>query len=215
MKRNAFTPLEINSSDRRRVSLMGFTFIELIVSITIFTIVIIAIYSAFNLGIKTWRRSEEERSLQKVRLALLKVEKELKESFFFSGIPFSGTDKEMVFPLTIPAGDRDRACIITYSVNIDSRAGLKKLVRKERDFSEDIEEAKEKIKKVSPLVNEIKFAYAYKAEGPSKDFEWQAFWDGKEKGALPSGVRISLATDEGGGFYNKMIFLPHGKLGEK
>ena len=193
----------------------AFTFIELIVSVTIFTIVVIAVYSAFNLGIKTWRRSEDERSLQKVRLALLRVEKELKESFFFSGIPFSGTDKEMVFPLTIPAGDRDRACIITYSVNIDSRAGLKELVRKERDFSEDMEDAKEKIKKVSPLVNEIKFAYAYKTEGLSKDFEWQAFWDGREKGALPSGVRISMATDEGKGFYNKVIFLPHGELGEK
>lgn len=192
----------------------GFTLIELIVGITIFTVVIVALYSAFTLGIKTWRRSQDGGPLQKLRLTFLKVEKELKNTFFFSRIPFNGTEREMVFPLSISDGDRDIICVVTYCVDVNAKTGLKELKRKERVFSEGPEPATEKIKRLLPSLKEAVFEYAYAVGDSSKDIEWQRSWDGQEKGALPSGIRISLKRDGSEEIYSKVVFLQHGELGK-
>lgn len=188
----------------------GFTLIELIISITIFTIVIITVYSVFYMGIKTWRRGQERGSLQKVRLAFLKIEKELKESFFFSNRPFRGTSTEMVFPLSISLSDEDKETvyIITYSVIEDGYTGLSGLTRKEKPYIQDTEKGEQKTKKLLSSKKSIKFEYAHESDDFSQNFEWQENW---EEDKPPFGVRISLEMDGSGEIYNKVIFLQRGK----
>ncbi|MBU1146997.1 MAG: prepilin-type N-terminal cleavage/methylation domain-containing protein [Candidatus Omnitrophica bacterium] len=161
----------------------GFTFIELIISVTIFSIVIVAVYGVFYMGIRSWKRAQGEKSLQEIRLVFLKMEKELKNTFFFSDVKFKGTSKDMTFPLVIS----DKVYAITYSVNEDEDDGLSWILRKQG----------EEEKEISPLMRSIKFQYA----GMSKEIEWKDSWD---EGSLPAGVRISL---EDGEIYSKTIFL--------
>lgn len=214
MKRSGFTPLENYIKNRRRSSLTGFTFIELIISITIFTIIITTVYSAFNMGIKTWRKGEAQKSLQKVRMALLKIEKDIKNTFFFSGVFFTGTSTEMEFPLTISEEDKERIYRITYSVEAGEGPGLKALVRKEEVHPEYIEEeSKQKI--LLSSVKSIKFEYAYESSDLSQDFGWREYWYGTKEEKLPSGVRVSIEMDESNEIYNKVIFLQQGELGAK
>lgn len=191
----------------------AFTLIELIITVTIFTIIIVTVYSSFYMGMKAWRRAEGDASFPKIRIGLLKIEKELKDSFYFSRIPFKGTSEEVSFPLTVPDGDSQKIYIVTYDVNEDGGTGLKQLIRKERIFSAQEEVLEEKTKGFLPLVKDIRFEYAYRTDSASKEFEWQGFWDGETQNRLPSGIRISLEMDGSGDRYNKVIFLQQGNLG--
>lgn len=187
----------------------AFTLIELLITVTIFTVVIVAICGVFNMGIKTWRRGQDEKSIQEIRLCFLKMEKELRSSFFFSGIPFKGTYKEIVFPLTVSEGDKDKIYTITYAVEKGKKPESWQINRKERLFSDSIAgETEETSKKLSPAVEEIKFEYAYRDAAPPGAFKWKEAWDaGASEKKLPSGVRISLKEGEGAKIYNKVIFL--------
>ncbi len=159
------------------------TLIELMISVAIFSIVIVSVYGVFYMGMKTWRRAQGEKSLQEIRLAFLKMEKELKNTFFFSDVKFKGTSKDMSFPLVIS----DKVYAITYSVNEDETNGSNQILR-----IKDEEE-----KEISPLMKSIRFQYA----AMSEDIEWKDYWSEDD---LPYGVRISLEDEE---IYNKTIFL--------
>ena len=161
----------------------GFTFIELIISVTIFSIVIVSVYGVFYMGIKSWKRAQGEKSLQEIRLAFLKMEKELKNTFFFSDDKFKGTSKNMSFPLVIS----DEVYTIIYSVNEDENSGLSQILRTKG----------EEEKEITPSMKSIKFEYA----AISGDIEWKDSWN---EDTLPYGVRISLEDEE---IYNKVIFL--------
>jgi len=189
----------------------AFTFIEVIISILIFTIVAVTVYSTFNMGIKTWRRGQDKKSLQKIRLALLKMEKEIKDTFFFSKAPFKGFSEEMVFPLIVSSGDRDDIYIVAYSVGIDEGTGLSELARKQKPFSEEIEDEEWKIKIFPFLTKEIKFEYAYGSDD-SLGSQWQESWNSEKQQGLPSGVRVSLEMDEEEEVYSKIIWHPRSRI---
>jgi prepilin-type N-terminal cleavage/methylation domain-containing protein len=195
----------------------AFTLIELIITITIFTVIIAAVYSAFYIGIKTWRRSDAGGDVQKVRLGLLKIQKELKDSFFFSKILFKGTAEEITFPLSISDEDAKKIYVITYRVSQDEQTGLKQLIRRQKIFSDNanMEEVEEKTKTLLPFMKSIRFEYAYKPNDASKDFEWENIWEGEKQNKLPSGVRISLQASDSDEIYSKVIFLQQGELGVK
>ena len=191
----------------------GFTFIEIIVSITIFTVIIVSVYGVFYMGIKTWRRNHQERSLQKIRMTFLKIEKELKKTFFFSMVPFKGTSKAILFPLSVSDLDSDteKLYVVTYTIDRDDYAGLEGLERKELVFSEDPGDFEEKKKNLLPLMKEIRFEYARISGDLSKTFAWQDEWDSAvEKNSLPSGVKISLKVDTPQEVYNKVVLLEQG-----
>lgn len=192
----------------------GFTLLEVIISVTIFSIIITAVYGAFYMGIKTWRRGREERSLQEVRLGLLKIQKELKNTFFFSDprASFTGTEHKMVFPLNISDGDREVVSIVTYRIDTDAQTELKEFIREERPFSEETGEAGEKVKRILPLMKSVRFEYAYKTDDPSKGFEWRGLWKGGEQKKLPASVRISLEPPDGKEIYHKVIFIREERL---
>ncbi|MFC1621180.1 type II secretion system protein J [Candidatus Omnitrophota bacterium] len=175
--------IRFNICDTHKEFGTGFTFIELIISVTIFSIVIVTVYSVFYMGIKSWKRAQGEKSLQEIRLTFLKIEKELKNTFFFSDAKFKGTSKNISFPLVIS----DKVYMITYSVNEDEVSGLNQILRKQG----------EEEKEISPLMKSIKFQYT----AMSRDIEWNDSWN---KDSLPYGVRISLEDED---IYNKVIFL--------
>ncbi len=194
----------------------GFTFIEIITSITIFTLIITAVYSVFYLGMKNWQRGEDRKALQEIRLSLLRIDKELKNSFYFSKIPFKGTDEEMTFPLSAASDETENIYTITYVVDSDDRTGLRGLVRKKKIFSESfLEEGRGETEEILPLMRSIDFKYGYEMPGGSSDFEWLEYWDAATQNKFPSGIRVSFELPDTKEFYAKTIFVPHGELGIK
>lgn len=192
----------------------GFTLIELIVSVTILSIIVSSIYSVFYMGIKTWRRQNEGGYFQKTRLKLLRLQKQLKSSFYFSKVPFRGTSSEIVFPLILSKGDIDTVHIITYRIMDDeAKPEFKKLVKEEKVFGEDLLDEEEKKEDIFSAKT-IKFEYPYKEIGSSEKLEWQDFWN-ESQNKIPSGVKISFNIEGKDEVYNKLIIIPQGELGSK
>lgn len=193
----------------------GFTLIELIITVTIFTVIIVTVYSSFYMGVKAWRSGEEGGSLPKIRTGLLKMEKELKDTFYFSNAPFSGTGEEISFSLSRQEeGEPVKVSIITYSINKDESTSRKQLVRKEKIFNTQPEGMKDEEGRILlPLMNDIRFEYAYRAGAISKGVEWQESWDAEKQRKIPSGVKICMDMDGSGSHYNKVIFIQQGALG--
>ena len=192
----------------------GFTLIELVIATVILTVMVVSISGAFNIGIKAWRRGNEGQDFQKVRIALLKIQKELKSSFFFSKAGFRGASSEVVFPLSILEENTEKIYIITYRMDENKDTGARNLVREKRLFTENPQDEKEAIKEPVFPVRLIAFKYAYKLEDGSNGFEWQDSWP-ETQNNIPSAVKISFQLDNSDEIYNKTIFIPQGAPGTR
>jgi len=76
----------------------GFTLIELVVSLTIFSVISLPIYSSFAGGISVWRKAREFSSVyQTARLLLDDMAIELKNAVKVSGTEFNGGPRKLSF----------------------------------------------------------------------------------------------------------------------
>ncbi len=190
----------------------GFTFIELIIAALIMAVVVIFIYSAFSVGIKAWRKGSAGQRFQKTRIGLLKFQKELKSSFFFSSEPFKGSASEIVFPSLVSEGGRDKIYIINYYAAQDKDAGARNLMKRKMLFEGNRIKEEEGFNELVFSADSISFQYAYRLNSGSKGFEWRDTW-GEAQGKMPSGVRISFKLKDEDEIYSKTMFIPQGELG--
>ncbi|MCX5687469.1 MAG: prepilin-type N-terminal cleavage/methylation domain-containing protein [Candidatus Omnitrophica bacterium] len=190
----------------------AFTLIELIVATLIMTIVVVSIYSTFSLGMKAWRKGSEGRNLQKIRISLLKLQKELKSTFLFSMIKFKGISSEMTFPVIVSKEDKDNTYIVNYYIVEDRNMGVKSLIKKKILFTDKEYAETGEIGEFIFSAYSMDFEYAYELKNGSKGFEWHGAWEESQK-AIPCAVRINFSLDAGGELYHKTIFIPQGVLG--
>lgn len=189
----------------------GFTLIELIIAALIMAVVVISIYSIFSVGIKAWRKGSDGQGFQKTRIGLLKFQKELKSSFFFSNAPFKGSASEMVFPLLVSEGGEDKVYIINYYAAEDKDTGSKNLMKRKMLFDGGgIKE--ENFDELVFSADSISFQYAYRLNSGSKGFEWRDTWV-EAQGKMPSGVKISFKLKDDDEIYSKTMFIQQGELG--
>lgn len=87
----------------------GFTLIELLVAMTLFSVVMTAVYGAFSTGAQVWRLGERDTQVfQDARVALTLMSKELRCSFAEAGHLFLGEDDR--------SGDRENDRLEFYTV---------------------------------------------------------------------------------------------------
>jgi len=223
MTRRAFIPLEKFTGDlmspsaqtvRERNSLTGFTLIEVIIATLIFAVVVVSIYSAFSVGLKAWRKGSEGEDFQKIRISLLKIEKELRSSFFFSGIPFQGVSAEFEFPLVMPGKDRDNIYKVEYSVKEDKATGASALFRKKTIFTDRGLSEEEGEDEFIFSAETIGFEYAYRLPEGESGFKWMPAWEARQ-GKVPSGVKISFTLGEDKEAHRKIVFISQGEFGRE
>jgi len=214
----------------------GFTFIELIIAVMIFTIVAVSIYSTFSAGIKVWLKTspmiEENQALRvffttaslDLRNIIPYYEKSLNpQASSFAPTSFSVSEEKLNFE-----GGPDRMSFITVIAVSDPVSGLryeparvtylydkaaKTVKRLVATKAEGLKEEKAKESEVLAGVEEkdFKLEYCYKEALSQIDYEyeWKDTWEGKKNEQdLPRGVRIKA------GEFKKTIFIPTGKLGE-
>jgi prepilin-type N-terminal cleavage/methylation domain-containing protein len=211
----------------------GFSLMELLLAVAIFSVIALCLYSTFSGGIRIWRRQEEAlRSSQGVRMALDAMSRELKGAMNYSAPKnnpslsadltaekypvFSGSDNTLAF-VTAAAGKIEK---VTYFFeNSSGSAGaLKKRVAFQADgFNEDTEKADT----IISGVNAVLFEYAYTPEKAGDPLVWQNSWN---QDKLPQDVRITLTmqprqekkgifgqeTKKKEEIFRKTIFIPVG-----
>jgi prepilin-type N-terminal cleavage/methylation domain-containing protein len=209
----------------------AFTLMELLVAVSIFSIIILCLYSTFSGGIGVWKRQEQAfQYAHSVRLALDTIAKELRHAINYSqpetgvsgfaqagqDLKFTGDEKTLTF-ITI-SGEEIARIDYLFEKDQDQKGVLKKgIVLQKEGFKND--NRKEHI--LIENLDGLSFEYAYQGEKADSPVTWQKSWGkeaGETKAAIPIGVRIILEFQEPGQkekeIFKKTVFIPSGNLGE-
>jgi len=210
----------------------GFTFIELIIAVTIFSIIAVSIYATFHAGIKIWlKTSPMIEANQSLRVFFNTISLDLKNAVAYydkgqtlskSGfgqeyegkINFLGTPEKISFITIINVSDpelgmREEPARVTYIYDKANKT-IKRLVAAKE---EGLDEANSKPSDMLSGIEEkdFGFEYCYKSMISNSDYEyeWKNEWEEKNILKIPRGIRVNA-----GGF-RKTIFVPSGELGEE
>jgi general secretion pathway protein J len=188
----------------------GFTLIELLVSVAIFSVIAVAVYSAFASGVGAWREAQEfSTTYQTARLVLDDMARELKNAVTLAGPDFVGERQRLSF-LTVgqpPAANarpaEPRITRVTYEVRTDRASATSSLARLSAPQG-DSSQREETELVVSP-VSRFELLYTYKDER-GQVVPWNDAW--RVSDAVPLGVKITLVV--GQTRFTKLVFIPHG-----
>jgi len=209
----------------------AFTLMELLVAVSIFSVIILCLYAVFAGGIRVWRRQEEGfRYTHTTRLALDKMAKELKNVINYSvpeegdepgneNLQFIGEGNRVSF-MTILGAD-----IAKVSYFFENNEGgdnvLKRVaVLQKEGFSEEAQ--KEEI--LVRYLSEVSFKYVSEGGESASPVTWKDSWvagDGEQEATIPKGVMATLVFKEDeeeqgeAEIFKKAIFIPIGTLEER
>jgi prepilin-type N-terminal cleavage/methylation domain-containing protein len=175
----------------------AFTFIELLVVVTLYSILSLAVYATFASGMRLWRRIQDTSLLQrKASLGLEKFSQEARQALDFSKIGFTGKSNEISFPFL--SGEE----ILKITYFFDQNA----LLRKQESFK-DILEKKEQatIKTLLSGLEDLKFSFAYQEVGKT-EYSWKDVWDKDKEKGIPAIVKMELKTKDAN--FTKTVIIP-------
>ena len=188
----------------------GFTLLELILSLTILSVVLLLIFGALRIGTRAWEKGEKDVEIQQRQRAVLDlIQKQIAsaclyeiktgdETFYFKG---SDSEIEFVSRSPIAPGSRSGIVYVKYSAgegDQDEKLSLMLYERdmifmKEEDFGSDAVEYS--LKLMSGFQN-LQFEYLKKAEDGSET-SWQSSWDSSgDNKEMPLAVKMSLDGEQ-------------------
>ncbi|MCK9614255.1 MAG: prepilin-type N-terminal cleavage/methylation domain-containing protein [Candidatus Omnitrophica bacterium] len=200
----------------------SFTLIELLIAVTIITLVILSVYSAFNTGILAYKKIDSVfDTYQEARIILNRIEADLRNSFAYSEESsfFKGSSSTLDFFNISEIYDKDKQysdlCRIKYylegsTLKRRTYNGLAAMTDDENIEAQDF----------SSSVKNIDFEYAYLSDDDRANIVWQNVWPQKDEQAqgLPLAVKIKLllidrgAKQQGLLEFTKTIALAQGNV---
>ena len=180
----------------KKFEINAFVLIELLITISIFAIVIAVVYSTFYIGIKAYRRTQEQLLMyQEADQVLDRLSQELRNCYDAeyneddqeSG--FIGGSNILSFSSIIDSyvqGQLSEVLVrITYSFS-DGKI-FKKILKDSEVFS-DSEESKEE--ELLSDIKQLSLEYLYFEDDNQDSFIWLKEWDDKAK--IPKGIKIAV-----------------------
>lgn len=175
-----------------RKSSFGFTFIELILVITLLSVVSLAMFAVFNNGIKIWQRINKQLPQEDIAIFLDKFNRDLRNSFEFEGIKFTGGRQEISFATLVSS--RQLGCRTVGRVTYSYQPFEARLSRRQDDFSQAFSSQENEFSQPLNNIKSLKFQY-YFYNQDAKEYLWLDDWG---KDSLPLAVRIELETGDTG-----------------
>jgi len=169
----------------------------------------LAVYSTFVRGVMVWDRGGKTNIVEReVRFTLQGLAKELRSSFKFSGIEFSGTKDAISFPTyvnTALVGEAPKWEVGRVGYFFDSKKNT--FSRWQKSYIDLFQPEKPEAEKVIPRIKDLDIRYYY-FDAIGKVYKWKDSWGGKQD--FPLGVRIELTTlsDEKEQKFVKTVYLP-------
>lgn len=193
----------------------GFTFLELLIAVTIFSVVAVAIYSSFNVGIRAWGKTEGSYKIrQEARHAFDTLERDLRRAIKFTLKDpenplveidsFEGSSSRFSFWRPREEG----VFKVTYLFDKEAKA----LYYLSQPYKEALTGAEGVKSLLASGVSGLKVKYAY-LDGD--EVIWQDDWRDKEHG-IPMGVKAALSynSDKEGQTveFDDTVFIPTGVI---
>lgn len=90
---------------RKENFIKGFTLLETLIAVSILSMIIVSLFAGFSLGLKGWKQINEKGMVnQKAMSSVAKIERDLKNSIYYSPIRFEGEINKISF-MTIKKND--------------------------------------------------------------------------------------------------------------
>ncbi|MCK4994241.1 MAG: prepilin-type N-terminal cleavage/methylation domain-containing protein [Candidatus Omnitrophica bacterium] len=179
-------------------ALKGFTLVEMIMVITIFSIIGVSIAVSFLSGMKIWDRARNVDLRQSdLLLSLEIIAKELRQSVSTSFVSFEGTAQEVSFATL------SGASILKVSYNFDS--ARKVLLRQQMSLADIIKEQNEGENSPRSVISAEDFSLSYfYFDQELKECLWTDTWEEDEN--IFTAVKLTVQTKTGE--FIKTVFIP-------
>lgn len=185
----------------------GFTFIELLVAMLIFSIIAVSIYLSFNVGIRAWRKGEEGyRTRQGARYLLSSISRELRNAINSKEIAFLGGADGVSFC---------KAANGLFKVSYEFDSSKNEIYKVVWTYKESASAQPGTRSRLASGISDFKLQYSYKKD---EKIEWSDTWE-EEANIVPFAVRVSLTYNPVGdaqpAAISQTILIPTGVLKEK
>ncbi|MBL7156751.1 MAG: prepilin-type N-terminal cleavage/methylation domain-containing protein [Candidatus Omnitrophica bacterium] len=202
----------------------AFTFIELLVALTIFSIIAASIYYTFNAGIRIWQRGNSIiEDNQRLRIFFDAVSKDMqnaaanfaREADF--SIEYEWLNDSVAFPSVINIYDNNVISreLAKVAYRFDNANG--KLTRIQATLKDGFSESGGEEETLLEGLKSLAFEYCYESPVAEGEYEWRDEWEFDDK--IPRGVKIKLTLKdelrETEKTFENIILIPTGKLGKE
>ena len=189
----------------------GFTLLELIVTFTILSLVVIMVLGALRLGSAAWEKGEDRaEKIQKKRIVLDLLSQQMKSSFpyrvksqkaeadylVYLG---DGSSLRFVSAFSLRARRQGGLVFVIYKVEEGTSSGKVLKVYEKRVLNKTfLEETPDEEQFLTLMDGLSDLRFEYFEEGDDKDSTgaWGESWDAKEKKVLPSQVKMTVTWKE-------------------
>ncbi|MFH0838761.1 MAG: prepilin-type N-terminal cleavage/methylation domain-containing protein [Candidatus Omnitrophota bacterium] len=167
----------------------GFTFIELVIVVAMVSVISLTLYTTLNNGIKIWQRSNKPLPEEELCIFFSKFTHDIRNSFQFKGIDFSGRKDEMGFATVVDSTRLNTKSIgkVTYLYNSD--AGI--VTRQQMDISDVYKGGRGITTHTLKKIKSLRFRY-YLFDTQKKEYFWREYLS---DGTLPLAVRAEFELD--------------------
>ncbi len=194
----------------------GFTLLEALIGITIFSLVIVALYAGFRLGMRSWESGERTHAaISELRLAGSFIRRHVAQAFPLAisennawRMWFHGERHRLVFVTAMPTY-LGQGGMYEMTLELDEREDGATLMVSRRLLHPDAEPGHPGVEdQARPLVEELNSARFSFYGAPARNVEesWHTSWDAKQR--LPSLVRLRLHSKIAGEWPELVIRLP-------
>lgn len=196
----------------------GFTLLEVLVAVTVFSFLVTALYSSLDLGIRSWQAGAgENEELEESRIANRFLRKYLE-----AAVPvlvsesnevrpfFRGVEQELRFISDMPA-HLGYGGLYQIRLSLQDQGERSRLIVTRRLLhSELIGEAGPGIEDESILVDDIdSFSLSYFGKRPGEEqARWHSDWTGQS--SMPSLIRIRITANGNGAWPDVLVHPPTG-----
>jgi prepilin-type N-terminal cleavage/methylation domain-containing protein len=178
--------------------LSGFTFLETLIVVALFSIISVSLFQTFSMGLKVWKlASTPNFTDRKAILGMERLTQELLRIRSYSGINFSGESDAVHFAEVV----NDRIFNVTYRFDPEGGCVWRRAVSLQ-DMSEEKESPE---RQVMTSVKEFLLTY-YGFDAQEKNFSFFESWN-ESATHLPYAVNISVTLEEGRSL-SRVVWLP-------
>jgi len=174
----------------------GFTLLELLITVTILTILVTVIFACLHMGMRAWEKGEDNAEKnQEMRILSDLIPQQIRSLYpykFRDGtmefLAFRGNSDSIRFISTLGVTSQGVAGLSFVSYFLDPSDGLmlcEKGILKKEMFQDEWDIKRDSIP-LSPLVSGIAFEY----QGEQGD--WSEEWDANERGEFPRTIKLAL-----------------------
>lgn len=199
----------VEQKDKNRSN--GFTLMELLLAITLFSIIAVAIYSSLAVGIKAQKRGcVIGGEYSDLRLTFYLTSQDLHNAIHANEIYLVSEAQKIYFYSVLPAQDGTRELYkITYTW--EREGSYFNLLRLKENYIDSCQEIHEKGDEILDKVSKLEFSYGYvkKEISGEEEFSWKEEW---KQESMPKLVQLKI--EKNGEKFNKIIYCPAGRMGE-